>query len=59
MITRLGTVLYEIVLEKSNDSRLGRLAKRSEKEIAAHYRAEYRRMVADTSAGGAELARWC
>jgi hypothetical protein len=59
MIARLGPGLYEIVLEKSNDSRLGRMAKRSEKEIAAHYRAEYRRMVADTPVGGAEIARWC
>lgn len=60
MIERLGAGLYNLLLEKSNDNRLGRLAKRSEKEIAAHYRAEHKRMVGYRATGGTapELIGW-
>jgi len=44
-LKRLGEGLYEIVKTKSQDTTLGRLAKRSEKAISKHYRDEYRRML--------------
>ena len=60
MIERLGVGLYNLLLEKSNDNRLGRMAKRSEKEIAAHYRAEHKRMVEYRAFAGRtpELIGW-
>lgn len=41
---KLGDGLFQILLEKSNDSALGRLAKRSEAQIRKHYREELERM---------------
>jgi hypothetical protein len=58
MIDRLGAGLYNILLDRAHDTRLGRLAKRAEKEIAAHYRAEYKRLVAETPTGRCEIVGW-
>ena len=45
-IEKNGQELFEIVNERANDTSLGRLAKKSEPEIRAHYRAELERMKA-------------
>ena len=60
IIERLGEGLYNLLVEKSNDNRLGRLAKRSEKEIAAHYRAEHKRMLELLALSGSvpDLVAW-
>lgn len=60
MLEVLGPGLYETLLERSNDSRLGRIVKRSEAEIAAHYRAEHKRMVEHRAATGVttEIMTW-
>ena len=44
MEEKLGDGAFEILLEKARDTSLGREAKRSEKEIRAHYRIELARM---------------
>ena len=41
---KLGGILYDILIEKSNDLMLGKEARRSKKEIAEHYKAEFERM---------------
>ena len=51
MLAILGDGLYQILQERSQDSRLGRLAKRSEADISKHYRAEHTAMRAWRSAG--------
>lgn len=51
---KLGRQLYDNVQERANDTKLGRLAKRSEKEIRAHYRAELRRL----EQGADDLENW-
>lgn len=48
---RLGDQVYEIVLERARDTRLGRLAKRNEKEISRHYRLEHKRLMDLRAAG--------
>lgn len=60
MIEHIGAGLYNLLLEKSNDNRLGRIAKRAEKEIAAHYRAEHKRMLEYRAFAGRtpELIGW-
>jgi hypothetical protein len=48
-------------LEKANDTKLGRIAKRSEKEIRAHYRGQLERMKMERDAGQDEyllLENW-
>ena len=47
----LGEELYQIVLERSQDTSVGRLAKKTEKDIAKHYRIELKRMEALRAAG--------
>lgn len=44
--SQLGDGLYEIVLERANDTKLGRTAKREAKEIAKHYRDQHKNMLA-------------
>ena len=51
MLAALGDGAYQILQERSQDERLGRLAKRSEPEIAKHYRAEHKIMLACRAAG--------
>jgi hypothetical protein len=41
---RLGQERYEVLLEKANDTKLGRLAKREAKEIAKYYRDQHKNM---------------
>ena len=58
---RLGRQLFEILLEKANDTSLGRIAKRSEKEIREHYRGQLKRMKLERDAGQDEyllLENW-
>ena len=58
---KLGRQLFEILLEKANDTKLGRIAKRSEKQIRAHYRGELARMKQERDAGQTEyllLENW-
>lgn len=43
-LERLGNGAYEILLEKKRDLNMGRAAKREAKEIAKHYRQEYKRL---------------
>lgn len=38
---RLGQVMYEILVEKSNNLLLGKQARREKQEIAEHYKAEF------------------
>ena len=42
---------YEILIEKSNNLMLGKLARREVKEIAKHYKAEYERMMSIRAEG--------
>ena len=59
---KLGDGLYQIVLERSQDTSLGRLAKRTQKDIAKHYRGELKRMEALRAAGESgriEFESWC
>ena len=46
MMEKLGPGGYDLLLERSNDTRIGRRVKREEAEIKKHYRAELRRMQA-------------
>ena len=46
MLEKLGPGGYELLLERANDTRVGRRVKREEAEIKKHYRAELRRMQA-------------
>jgi hypothetical protein len=39
-----GGGLYDMLVQKKNDSSRGRVAKRSNKEMAKHYKAEFERM---------------
>lgn len=43
-IEQIGQGAYDILLEKANNTNLGRLAKRETKDIAAHYRREFQRL---------------
>jgi len=43
----MGEKAYELLVEKKNQ--ITKVSKTEEKEIAAHYRAEYKRMVAEKS----------
>ena len=52
---KLGDTLFEILNERARDTTLGRMAKRSEKEIRTHYRAELARL----KEGGGKLENWC
>ena len=57
----LGEGLFEVLQERSQDSRLGRLAKRSEADISKHYRDEYRLMLgcrADGAMGRIVFEGW-
>lgn len=59
---KLGSGLYEILLQKSTDSSLGRLAKREEAQIRKHYRAELGRMKELRhmgEVGRIEFDNWC
>ncbi len=61
MLEKLGPGLYEILLERSNDTKLGRQIKRAEKEVTLHYRAEFRRMKAlraEGECGRIEFEGW-
>lgn len=51
---KLGETLFEILAEKARDTTLGRMAKRSEKEIRAHYRSELKR-IQEANARGEEV----
>jgi len=42
----LGEVVFDLLRERSNDTRLGRMIKKQEREASKHYLAEYRRMQA-------------
>lgn len=58
----LGEGMVEILQELANDTSLGRMAKRSEKEITAHYRAELKRMKqlrSEGVTGRIEFENWC
>ena len=57
----IGEGAYEILLEKVRDTSLGREARRSKKEIAAHYRAEHKRILElrkEGHTGRLELVSW-
>jgi hypothetical protein len=57
-----GSGLYEILLQKANDTSLGRIAKRSESEIRKHYRLELERMKEQRAlgvTGRIEFDNWC
>jgi len=41
---QLGGILYDILIEKSNDVVLGKQSRREKREIAAHYKTEFERM---------------
>ena len=43
-VQHIGQGACDILLEKSNDTALGRLAKRNQKEISKHYREEHKRL---------------
>lgn len=43
---QLGDGLFELIRERANDTKLGRIAKREVKEIAKHYRDQHRDMLA-------------
>lgn len=61
MVDKLGAGMCEILQERANDQYLGRLAKRSEKEISKHYRKEYERMKqkrANGHTGRLEFVAW-
>jgi len=51
MKAKLGEKAYDELLELANDTKLGRLAKRSEKEIRAHYRQQLERMKSARASG--------
>ena len=62
ILAALGDGLYQILQERSQDSRLGREAKRSEPEIRKHYKAELARMQAERLSGEVgriEFDNWC
>lgn len=46
-----GDGLFEIVLERANDTKLGRLAKREAKAIAKYYRDQHRNMLTQRDLG--------
>tara|TARA_R110001583_G_scaffold11615_1_gene52346 strand:+ start:195 stop:404 length:210 start_codon:yes stop_codon:yes gene_type:complete len=54
-IERKGEGLLQILQELSNDTTLGRYIKKNKKEVAAHYRAEFRRMQ---KTGSREFENW-
>lgn len=57
----IGAGMMEILQELANDTSLGRLAKRSQKEIRAHYRAELARMQrlrSEGATGQIEFENW-
>lgn len=61
ILAHLGDGLYQILQERSEDSSLGRMAKRSEPDISKHYRYEYRLMLECRLAGEAgriEFEAW-
>ena len=58
----LGDFIFELLLERAHDTRLGRDAKKNEAEIRAHYRIELNRMEILRAAGERgrlELMNWC
>lgn len=50
-IEKLGEGLFEIILERAQDTRLGRIAKREAKEIARYYRDQHKDMLAKRDLG--------
>jgi|TARA_R110000782_G_scaffold239835_1_gene326233 hypothetical protein len=54
-IERKGEGLLQILQELSNDTTLGRYIKKNKKEVAAHYRSEFRRMQ---KTGSTEFENW-
>ena len=48
---QLGGILYDILIEKSNDLMIGKEARRSKAEIAAHYKEEFERMRSERNNG--------
>ena len=48
---QLGGLLYDILIEKSQDIMIGKQARREKKEIAAHYKAEFEKMQAKRASG--------
>lgn len=56
-----GQGMFDILQEKANDTRLGRMAKRAEAEIRKHYRTELERMKelrAQGVTGRIEFENW-
>ena len=61
MLEKLGPGGYDLLLERANDTRIGRRVKREEAEIKKHYRAELRRMQelrANGEVGRIEFEGW-
>jgi hypothetical protein len=59
---KLGEPLFSILNERAQDGSLGRFAKRGEKDIRAHYRAELNRLQALRAAGESgwiAVDNWC
>jgi len=48
---QLGGIVYDLLIEKSNNIMLGKTARREKQEIAKHYKAEFERMQALRSKG--------
>lgn len=44
VLERIGEGMYQILLERASDTKLGRIAKREKSDIAAHYRWQHRLM---------------
>lgn len=60
-LQRLGTLRFDALQGRAECTFNGRLAKRSQREIAAHYRAEHKRMLAERANGAIgrlEFAGW-
>ena len=41
---QLGGIIYDLLIEKSNNIMLGKQARHEKQEIAKHYKAEFERM---------------
>ncbi len=46
-----GVDIYDIVMEKSENTALGKEYRHSQKKIAAHFKAEYEKMLVDRAKG--------
>ena len=58
---QMGEGAYQILLERSQDTAVGRLAKKTEKDISRHYREELKRMQAlrvEGEQGRIEFDNW-